>query len=106
MKEISDKLYYKLLYLGIINEEGDTTRDSNIGDSDYSLHLIQPWTIDLEYNLNAWDSDIIKRVLRHKQTDPRELDYRKIIHVCEERLRQIRTKTVCDLETIDFEEVK
>ncbi len=27
----------------------------------------------------------------HKQGDPRRLDYEKIIHICEERIRQIKT---------------
>ena len=43
----------------------------------------------LEYNLNPWDADIIKRVLRTKKGESRESDYNKIIHDCKERLRQI-----------------
>jgi len=39
--------------------------------------------------LNPWDADIIKRVLRKKGADPRRLDYEKIIHICQERIRQI-----------------
>jgi len=64
-------------------------RNYNVGDSDYSKHFIQPWSIWMDYNLNPWDADIIKRVLRTKSTDSREMDYRKIIHDCEERLRQL-----------------
>jgi hypothetical protein len=63
-------------------------RSHNIGASDYSKYKIQPWDIWLEYNLNPWDADIVKRVLRNKPGE-RRLDYEKIIHVCQERIRQI-----------------
>lgn len=64
-------------------------RDYNVGKSDYAKHTIQPWDIILEYGLNYWDGDIIKRVLRTKEGEPRRLDYEKIIHICNERIRQI-----------------
>lgn len=64
-------------------------RSYNVGQSDYSKHKIQPWDIWLEYNLNPWDADIIKRVLRTKKTDSRKLDYEKIIHIAKERIRQL-----------------
>jgi DNA-directed RNA polymerase sigma subunit (sigma70/sigma32) len=65
------------------------TREYNIGDSNYSDFKIQPWDIWLEYSLNPWDADIIKRVLRTKKSQCRKADYEKIIHVCKERIRQI-----------------
>ena len=64
------------------------TRNYNVGASDYSQHKIQPWDIWLEYRLNPWDADIIKRVLRAKPGE-RRLDYEKIKHICDERIRQI-----------------
>jgi hypothetical protein len=63
-------------------------RNHNIGSSDYAKRKIQPWDIWLEYDLNPWDADIIKRVLRRKPGEAR-LDYEKIIHICQERIRQI-----------------
>lgn len=72
-------------------------RSYNIGDSDYSKHKIQPWDIWEDYKLNPWDADIVKRTLRTKQEpgkspeESRILDYRKIIHVAQERIRQIQT---------------
>lgn len=75
------------------NDYGNATqevRDHNIGSSDYSKHKIQPWDIWLEYKLNPWDADIIKRVLRTKEGDSRELDYQKIKHICDERIRQLK----------------
>lgn len=70
-------------------------RNHNVGNSNYAQHKIQPWDIWMEYHLNPWDADIIKRVLRTKQepnmseTEARILDYQKIIHVCQERIRQL-----------------
>ena len=67
----------------------DGVRSYNVGESDYSKHKIQPWDIWIEYKLNPFDADIIKRVLRKKKTDSRKMDYEKIIHICNERIRQI-----------------
>jgi hypothetical protein len=105
MKEISDELYSRLLYLGIVNDETDDTRNHNVGYSDYSQHLVQPWTIWLEYGLSPWDADIIKRVLRTKDDTPRTEDYEKIIHICQERLRQVKYQNKVDVTDIDFENV-
>lgn len=66
-----------------------SVRDYNVGKSDYAKHTIQPWDIILEYGLNYWDGDIVKRVLRTKEGEDRRLDYEKIIHICKERIRQI-----------------
>jgi len=70
----------------------DEVRSYHVGNSDYSKHKIQPWDIWLEYNLNPWDADIVKRVLRQKQGDSRQMDYEKIIHICQERIRQLNLK--------------
>ena len=89
--KIDYSLYKELKYLGIIHDhEEKDTRSFNIGNSDYSKHLIQPWSIWIDYDLNAFDADIIKRVLRTKKGESREMDYTKIIHDCEERLRQLK----------------
>lgn len=72
-------------------EDKEDVRSYNVGSSDYAKHAIQPWDIWREYNLNPWDADIVKRVLRTKETDGRKLDYEKIIHICKERIRQIET---------------
>lgn len=89
--KIDWELYKKLKWLGIINSEDNNVRSYNVGNSNYSKHLIQPWTIWLDYpELTGWDQDIIKRVLRTKKGEARAMDYDKIIHDCEERLRQIK----------------
>lgn len=83
----------KLIEYGIL--ESESTRSLQQGSSNYSKHLIQPWAIWKEYNLNPWDADIIKRTLRIKgvsekeQIENRILDYKKIIHICNERIRQL-----------------
>ncbi len=88
--QIDVNLYNKLRYLGILGDS--EVRTHNVGASNYSSneHVIQPWTIWLDYpNLTPFDHDIIKRILREKATDSRTLDYQKVIHICEERIRQI-----------------
>ena len=71
-------------------QEEELIRKRNVGKSNYAQHKIQPWDIWLEYNLNPWDADIVKRVLRSKEGESREMEYEKIIHICEERIRQIK----------------
>ena len=53
------RLYDKLNALGVIPND---VRECNVGASDYSSHVIQPWAIWQEYQLNPWDADIVKRV--------------------------------------------
>lgn len=86
---LDDDTYQALRRLGILDT---SVRAYNRGTSDYSRHIIQPWAIWQEYQLNPWDADIVKRILRTKQGDSRRLDYEKIIHICEERIRQIDTE--------------
>ena len=86
MVRIPRWLHERLSQLGVIPNE---LRSYNIGESDYSQHLIQPWSIWIEYQLNAWDADIVKRVLRAKKGESRITDYQKIIHDCQERIRQL-----------------
>lgn len=108
MKEIDDKLYAELAHLGIVNEENsefNDVRTFNVGTSNYFNHIIQPWSIWLDWNLNPWDADIIKRVLRNKLGESRKQDYEKIIHICQERIRQIETQIGTKAEIIDFENV-
>lgn len=73
----------------LFSKKIDGVRSHNVGASDYSKHKIQPWDIWMEYHLNPWDADIVKRILRTKSTDSRKLDYEKIIHICQERIRQM-----------------
>lgn len=105
MKEIDDKLYAELVYLGIINQDENNVRYYNIGISDYSAHVIQPWSIWIDWNLNPWDADIVKRVLRNKLGESRKQDYEKIIHICQECIRQIETQIGTNAENIDFEDI-
>ena len=106
MKEISDELYAKLEYLGIIQNE---VRSHHVGKSNYSEHTIQPYSIWLDWDLNPWDADIVKRVLRTKKeggmsfNESRKMDYEKIIHICEERIRQIDVLERYKSEVIDNE---
>lgn len=96
MKEISDELYAALEYRGVIDHTG--VRDMNVGMSDYAnkKHLFTPWAMWIDYpELTPWDHDIMKRVCRKKKEgglsplEQRKLDYQKIKHDCDERIRQI-----------------
>ena len=100
--EISEELYNKLSMLGIIDNTNDNIRSTNIGESDYSTHIIQPWAVWLDWNLNPWDADIVKRICRRKINENDETKYEKIIHICKERLRQIHSETSNYKETIDL----
>lgn len=93
--KIDKTLYDRLNYLGLIPND---VRKDNVGASNYSQYTIQPWSIWIDYNLNPWDADIVKRTLRTKAEpgmsldESRIMDYTKIIHICQERIRQINTK--------------
>ena len=71
----------------------ENVQSYNVGKSDYSKHDIQPWDIWKEYNLNPWDADIVKRVLRSKEGEPRTVDYEKIIHICKYRIAELSKET-------------
>ena len=92
--KLNKKEIEHLLSLGILKTTEESCQSYHIGKSDYSRHIIQPWNIWKEYNLNPWDADIVKRVLRTKTTDGRRLDYEKIIHICQERIRQIDNEKI------------
>ena len=82
-------IYKELVRLGILDS---LVRSKNEGNSNYAKHIIQPWSIWIDWDLNPWDADIVKRVLRSKEGESRELDYKKIIHICKERLRQLKNQ--------------
>lgn len=86
MVSIPKHLYDRLVYLGIIGADG--VRGHNVGKSDYSKHLIQPWSIWRDYDLDPWSADIVKRILRHKEGESRITDLEKIKHICDELIRQ------------------
>lgn len=67
----------------------ENVQSYNVGKSDYAKHTIQPWDIWKEYNLNPWDADIVKHVLRSKEGEARTLDYEKIIHICKYRIAEL-----------------
>ena len=75
----------------------DSVRNHNVGNSDYAKHKIQPWDVWIEFQLNPFDADLVKRTLRTKaeggmtQAEARKLDYEKIVHISSERIRQIKT---------------
>ena len=78
----------------------ENVQSYNVGKSDYAKHAIQPWDIWKEYNLNPWDADIVKRVLRTKEGEERTLDYEKIIHICKYRIAQLSKEVLKETEVV------
>lgn len=72
----------------------------NVGKSDYAKHAIQPWDIWKEWNLNPWDADIVKRVLRTKEGEERTLDYEKIIHICKYRIAELSKEVLKETKVV------
>lgn len=70
----------------------DNIRTYNEGTSNYSKHKFQCWDFWIKFKLNPFDADLLKRTLRTKSTDPRILDYKKMRHICLERIRQIENE--------------
>lgn len=84
-----------------MNEVNDV-RSYNCGASDYSKHKFQSWSFWILFRLNPWDADLTKRVLRIKKTDGRLLDYRKMKHICLERIRQFQNnENVFPIENLE-----
>lgn len=85
----------------------ENVQSYNVGKSDYAKHTIQPWDIWKEYNLNPWDADIVKRVLRTKEGEPRTVDYEKIIHICKYRIAELSKEVLKETKvTAPVEEEK
>ncbi len=73
-------------------------RSYNIGSSNYATMKIQPWDIWKDWKLDPWDADIIKRISRTKEIpgktfeEARIEDYKKIKHICDEKIYQLKEK--------------
>lgn len=78
----------------------ENVQSYNVGKSDYAKHTIQPWDIWKEYNLNPWDADIVKRVLRSKEGEERTLDYEKIIHICKYRIAELSKEVLKETKVV------
>ena len=73
-----------------VSEDQRDVSTYNVGESNYAELDIQPWEIWRRApNLNPWEADIIKRILRSKPGQ-RILDLQKIKHICDELILQER----------------
>ena len=59
-----------------------------IGGDHYVKHKIQPWDVIDEYNLNYYEGNILKYLLRTKSS--RIEDLQKLIHYAEKELDNVR----------------
>ena len=89
-----------------MNEVNDVRSYVN-GASDYNKHRYQIWDIWIKFRINnGFDCDLVKRTLRTKQTDPRILDYKKMKHICLERIRQFQNnENVFSIENVEPKDV-
>jgi hypothetical protein len=61
---------------------------TNVGESDYSTKKIQPWDIIDEYNLDFYEGNVLKYLLRTKGS--RREDLEKIRHYIDKMLHDIK----------------
>lgn len=67
----------------------------NVGESDYSEHRIQVWDIVDEYNLDFYEGNILKYLLRRKGNDSdhrntnRFIDLQKLIHYAQRKMERL-----------------
>ena len=89
-----------------MNETNDVRSYVN-GTSDYNEHKYQVWDFWIKYKINnGFDCDLTKRILRKKSTDPRILDYKKMVHICSERIRQFQNnENVFLIENIEPKDI-
>lgn len=78
----------------------ENVQSYNVGKSDYAKHTIQPWDIWKDWDLNPWDADIVKRVLRSKEGEARTLDYEKIIHICKYRIAELSKEVLEETKVV------
>lgn len=78
----------------------ENVQSYNVGKSDYAKHAIQPWDIWKDWDLNPWDADIVKRVLRSKEGEARTLDYEKIIHICKYRIAELSKEVLKETKVV------
>lgn len=86
-------------------------RKHNVGTSNYAELKVQPWEVWIKNGINPFDADIIKRIMRQKfqfgkdAISSRIEDYEKIIHICQERINQLKTGE-CWEANIDMQSIE
>ena len=78
-----------------------TINNKQVGGDHYKKNKIQPWDIIDEYNLNFYEGNVLKYLLRSKGS--REEDLQKAIHYLEkEVLRNKQYDKKDNINTIDI----
>lgn len=67
------------------------SKNKQIGGDHYKKHDIQPFDIIREYNLDFFEGNAIKYILRHKDKNGIE-DLQKAIHYLEEVIKKEESK--------------
>ena len=80
-------------------DNDNAVSDYNIGKSNYAKHKIQPWDVWLDYNLDPFRANLIKRTLRTKEEEGMTLretkiqDLEKMKHIIDKMLDLYKTNT-------------
>lgn len=59
-----------------------------VGGTHYAKHKIQPWDVIDEYNLNFYEGNVLKYLLRDKNNRIEDLE--KLIHYAEKALDNLK----------------
>jgi hypothetical protein len=70
-----------------------STKDTQVGGDHYAKHRIQPWDIIEEYDLDYFEGNAIKYILRRKDPAKRGEDVRKAIHYLEHVCQRLGKKS-------------
>lgn len=62
----------------------DEVMKKQVGGEHYKKHAIQPWDVIDEYNLNYYEGNALKYLLRHKAN--RIEDLKKAVHYLEKEI--------------------
>ena len=81
-------------------DNDNAVSDYNVGKSNYAKHKIQPWDVWLDYNLDPFRADLIKRTLRTKEEEGMTLRETKIQDL--EKMKHIIDKMLDLYKNDDF----
>ena len=70
-----------------------------VGGSHYSKHKIQPWHIIEEYDLNFWEGNVIKYIVRRK--GDRLTEFKKAKHYLEYLIKRELTSQLNNAESTE-----
>ena len=98
--ETVNREFQKRIKRPLSRTEKQINRRKQIGGDHYSKHKIQPWDIIDEYNLDYYDGNALKYLLRRKDPTKRVEDLKKAIHYLEKSIQNEENRNKKDF-TLD-----